>query len=165
MRVEFYNMKYDEELKNILIELVRKNFKDDDINFNNVEIIKHSDFYSINCNLMFDYTNNKNSLYFRNKLNGREKFPYEITMSFKEYNSYLRNQKLKNINMYNIDKVYNVPVEEISCPGCGRKYGHHKTKVDVNSQECSSCVKEYKYSNVEYVDAKYFIENILGFKY
>jgi hypothetical protein len=64
--------------------------------------------------------------------------------------------------MYNIDKIYGVPVEEISCPGCGRKYGHHKTKVDINSQECSSCVKIFGYTDVKLVDAKYFIEKILG---
>ncbi len=64
--------------------------------------------------------------------------------------------------MYNIDKKYGIPVKEISCPGCGRKYGHHNTKVDVNSEECSSCVKEFGYEDVEFVTAKEFIETILG---
>ena len=34
-------------------------------------------------------------------------------------------------DFYNTDKIYGVPIEEIGCPGCGRKYGHHKTKVDL----------------------------------
>lgn len=41
--------------------------------------------------------------------------------------------------MYNIDKKYRIPVEEISCPGCGRKYGHHKTKVDTKSRVLFLC--------------------------
>lgn len=64
--------------------------------------------------------------------------------------------------MYYIDKKYGVPVEEISCPGCGQKYGHHNTKVDLNSQECSSCAKE-RGEPVELITAKEFIEKILGF--
>ena len=63
--------------------------------------------------------------------------------------------------MHNIDKIYKVPVELISCPGCGRRYGHHKTKVDLISQECSICCKENNYKKVDLMDAKYFIEEIL----
>ena len=66
--------------------------------------------------------------------------------------------------MYNIDKIYLIPVEEISCPGCGRKYGHHNTKVDIISEECSSCVKTFGYEDTDLVDSKYFIEVILGIK-
>ena len=66
--------------------------------------------------------------------------------------------------MYDIDKKYGIPIKEISCPGCGRKYGHHKTKVDLNSEECSSCCKQYNRENVELVEAKYFIEEILEYK-
>lgn len=66
--------------------------------------------------------------------------------------------------MYNIDKKYGIPVEEISCPGCGRKYGHHRTKVDINSQECSKCALDFGRKKVEMVDATYFIEEILGYK-
>jgi hypothetical protein len=58
-----------------------------------------------------------------------------------------------------IDKKYGMPVEEISCPCCGRKYGHHKTKVDINSEECSKCAT----GNVELFTSKYFIETILGY--
>lgn len=67
--------------------------------------------------------------------------------------------------MYNIDKTYGVPVEEISCPGCGRKYGHHKTKVDVYSAECSSCVKEFNYSPVKLIPASEYIRDYLGYNY
>lgn len=66
--------------------------------------------------------------------------------------------------MYNIDKKYRVPIEEISCPGCGQKYGHHNTKVDTISEECSACVKEWERTEFNLVDAKYFIENILEIK-
>ncbi len=66
------------------------------------------------------------------------------------------------MNTYNIDKKYGVALEEISCPGCGRRYGHHRTKVDITSQECSACVKERGFKEFELVDAKYFIEDILG---
>lgn len=63
-----------------------------------------------------------------------------------------------------IDKIYGVPIGEIACPSCGRKYGHHKTTVDIISQECSSCVKDVGYKDVNFVSAKYFIEEILGYK-
>jgi hypothetical protein len=66
--------------------------------------------------------------------------------------------------MYNIDRKYRIPIEQISCPGCGRKYGHHGTKVDTISQECSSCVKIFKYTNYNLIDAKLFIENYLEIK-
>lgn len=66
--------------------------------------------------------------------------------------------------MYKIDKKYGIPVDEISCPGCGRKYGHHNTKVDINSQECSVCAEEFNYKNIELVDADYFIETVLDYK-
>lgn len=66
--------------------------------------------------------------------------------------------------MYNIDKKYRIPVEEISCPVCGRKYGHHKTKVDIISQECSTCVKEFRYKKFNFISAEEFIEQILQIK-
>jgi len=65
--------------------------------------------------------------------------------------------------MYNIDEKYGVPVDEISCPGCGKKYGHHNTKVDTISQECSKCVHSLN-KEVKLVDATYFIEQILEYK-
>lgn len=65
---------------------------------------------------------------------------------------------------YNIDKKYGVPVELISCPGCGQKYGHHNTKVDTISEECSSCVKQYQRDEFDFVSAKDFIENFLEIK-
>lgn len=62
-----------------------------------------------------------------------------------------------------IDKKYSIPVELISCPGCGLRYGHHRTKVDVISQECSECVKKRGFKDTDFVSAKYFIENVLDF--
>lgn len=62
-----------------------------------------------------------------------------------------------------IDKKYGIPVEEISCPGCGQKYGHHKTKVDVISQECSKCAKD-RGDDVKLVSAETFIEEYLDIK-
>ena len=41
-----------------------------------------------------------------------------------------------------VDKKYLVPTEMISCPLCGRRYGHHRTKVCTSCQECSACHKE-----------------------
>lgn len=64
-----------------------------------------------------------------------------------------------------IDKKYQVPIEEISCPGCGQRYGHHNTKVDIHSQECSSCVKEFRdKKEIKLVSPEYFIEKVLGYK-
>jgi len=73
-------------------------------------------------------------------------------------------KKIKKNNMYNIDKIYGIPVEEISCPGCGQRYGHHNTKVDINSEECSSCAKRFGYTPIELVSAKEFIEDYLDYK-
>ena len=67
--------------------------------------------------------------------------------------------------MYSIDKDYMIPIEEISCPGCGQKYGHHNTKVDIKSEECSACAKEFRESKeLELVEASYFIEQVLGYQ-
>jgi len=66
--------------------------------------------------------------------------------------------------MYNIDKKYGVPIKNLTCPGCGLKYGHHRTKVDLNSEECSKCVKDFNRENVDLVTADYFIETILEIK-
>jgi acetate kinase len=63
--------------------------------------------------------------------------------------------------MWKIDKTYGIPVENISCPGCGRRYGHHRTSVDTITHECSSCVKGNK--EVELVSAKEFIEVHFGY--
>jgi hypothetical protein len=73
-------------------------------------------------------------------------------------------QKFLKTIMYNIDKKYGVPVEEISCPGCGRKYGHHKTSVDIISQECSACVKEFGYKEYQFISSTEFIEEVLEIK-
>lgn len=59
------------------------------------------------------------------------------------------------------DKEYLVPKKMISCPGCGQRYGHHNTKVDLNSEECSSCCKLFGRKDTNYVDAKVFIEEYI----
>lgn len=64
--------------------------------------------------------------------------------------------------MYEIDEKYGVPLKEISCPGCGQRYGHDDTGVDMNSEECADCVEQFGYKDVELVSASYFIESILG---
>ena len=79
MRVLFFNMNEDLELKNFFIQSIEKKFKDDDINFNDVEIYKSPYHYRVSCTLMFDYTTNTNSLFFSQKLSIYEKFPFEIS--------------------------------------------------------------------------------------
>jgi len=101
MRVLFFNMNEDLELKNFFIQSIEKKFKDDDINFNDVEIYKSPYHYRVSCTLMFDYTTNTNSLFFSQKLSIYEKFPFETIITLKEYNNYLRNKKLKIINNEN----------------------------------------------------------------
>ena len=61
-----------------------------------------------------------------------------------------------------IDKTYQVPKQEISCPGCGLKYGHHNTEVDTISQECSKCCL-VRNDETNLVTGKYYIEEILGY--
>jgi transposase-like protein len=63
-----------------------------------------------------------------------------------------------------IDKIYLIPIKHISCPACGRKYGHHKTLVDTISQECSSCVKNFNYKDINLITATEYIETYLNIK-
>lgn len=63
--------------------------------------------------------------------------------------------------MSKIDKKYLVPLKNISCPGCGLRYGHHKTKVDKITEECSTCCKRMKYKKTDLIDADEFITTIL----
>lgn len=63
--------------------------------------------------------------------------------------------------MNEIDEKYRVPVKQISCPGCGHKYGHDDTGVDINSEECSKCA--LKYEDKRLVSAEEFIETVLGY--
>jgi len=67
--------------------------------------------------------------------------------------------------MYNIDPVYHIPIEEISCPSCGERYGKYNRKVDTVSQECSKCVKRYGYTDINLVSADTFIESLGYVKY
>lgn len=59
--------------------------------------------------------------------------------------------------------VYGVPDKYITCPGCGQIYGHDDTKVDTISQECSECVVTFGYKEVDLMDAKNYIEDVLGY--
>lgn len=40
-----------------------------------------------------------------------------------------------------IDSAYLVPIEDISCPGCGQRFGHHGSLSCTDCEECSSCHK------------------------
>ena len=62
-----------------------------------------------------------------------------------------------------IDNKYKIPIEEILCPGCGLRYGHHNTQVDLISQECSKCCKDQGYEEIKLASATYFVEQILGY--
>lgn len=66
--------------------------------------------------------------------------------------------------MYDIIEKYGLPREYCSCPGCGRLYGHHNTKVCLHCSECSTCCKERPQinncgENRKLVDATEFITN------
>jgi hypothetical protein len=75
-----------------------------------------------------------------------------------------------------INKKYGIPNEEISCPSCGMVYGHHKTKVNKITEECSACdkIRKNKYGdnnpdNIEnkkemLISAEEFIENVLEYE-
>lgn len=63
--------------------------------------------------------------------------------------------------MYNIHPKYGVPREEISCPDCGQIYGHHNTKVDVESELCGPCAKKDGIDPSNFVSADDFISNLL----
>jgi len=54
-----------------------------------------------------------------------------------------------------ISKKYNIPKKYISCPKCGRVYGHHNSKVCENCEECSTCCS---CGNTQLVTAEKFIE-------
>lgn len=62
-----------------------------------------------------------------------------------------------------MNKKYGVPNKEISCPSCGQVYGHHNTKVDINSEECSKCATDMAFENIKLVSATEFIEKYLGY--
>lgn len=77
---------------------------------------------------------------------------------------YITKGELPMVEYDEVDKVYGVPKEEISCPSCGFKYGHHRTKVDKNSEECSKCaIEKYGKDKVDLISAAVFIQEILGY--
>ncbi len=36
---------------------------------------------------------------------------------------------------------WGLPKDEVSCPSCGKIYGHHRTKVCSQCEECEPCCK------------------------
>lgn len=59
---------------------------------------------------------------------------------------------------YNIHPTWGVPKEDVSCPGCGHVYGHHRTTVCSECEECSSCCQ---CEAPNHIPAKVAIENFL----
>lgn len=57
-----------------------------------------------------------------------------------------------------IYKAYGVPLKYVSCPGCGKVYGHDGTKTCSNCQECSECCE---CENPDLIDSEEFITIIL----
>lgn len=62
-----------------------------------------------------------------------------------------------------IDKEYGLPIEEISCPSCGRSYKQKKI-ICRTCQECKTCCKKGNLcTSPNYVPARTIIEmDILG---
>jgi hypothetical protein len=52
-----------------------------------------------------------------------------------------------------------IPQEDISCPECGNKYGHRRTKVCTNCEECSACCRCKRPKMIPSAEA---IQNILN---
>lgn len=40
-----------------------------------------------------------------------------------------------------IVEKWGLPRKDVSCPYCGRVYGHHNTKVCMTCEECSKCCR------------------------
>jgi len=59
--------------------------------------------------------------------------------------------------MWDIGK-WDVPKSYTACPSCGFQYGHHKTRVCINCQECSKCCQ---CDNPEMEDADIAVPKIL----
>jgi hypothetical protein len=75
--------------------------------------------------------------------------------------SYLK-KKNKKETVSSLRKIFGIPREEVSCPGCGRLYGSNNTKVDIISQECSTCVASKGRSPVKLIDAVKFVKYLLS---
>ena len=61
---------------------------------------------------------------------------------------------LKEMNDY----IDGYPREEFTCPSCGQLYGHHNTKVDPVSEECSACIDITQV--LHFISAKEFIKQL-----
>jgi hypothetical protein len=57
--------------------------------------------------------------------------------------------------------THGIPREMTACPGCGRQYGHHKTKVCKNCEECSACHADNPCDKPEFQSASVMIALIL----
>ena len=101
MRLRFLNMTTDKDLQNYFIQLIKTKFKNDSIHFNDVKISKCEDYYRFTCKLMFDYTQDANSLFFIHKLDTNNEYNYSHVINFKQYNNYIRGIKLKKISYGN----------------------------------------------------------------
>lgn len=58
---------------------------------------------------------------------------------------------------------WNHPDEEVSCPSCGKLYGHHKTIVCKGCEEYSACHKprnEKRCPTPIFVDADTFVNSL-----
>lgn len=60
-----------------------------------------------------------------------------------------------------ISRRWGVPSKEVSCPDCGKEYGHNNTKVDTISELCSTCIKKRGEKTVELISAEDFVSTII----
>lgn len=63
--------------------------------------------------------------------------------------------------MYDIDEDTGLPVEDVSCAGCGMRYGAYRRKVCVSCHECSACCMCQPGRQILMASNKYIRENIL----
>ena len=59
-----------------------------------------------------------------------------------------------------IHPVWGRPIEDVSCPGCGKVYGHDGTTVCTQCEECSSCCKERRCPTPTTITADEFVESL-----
>lgn len=59
------------------------------------------------------------------------------------------------------NKYSDIPIEHISCPYCGKKYGHHNTTVETKTEACSKCYKDLYTEKGEFVEANTFIQQCM----
>lgn len=57
---------------------------------------------------------------------------------------------------------WNLPHEEVSCPACGKIYGHDGTTVCRECEECSSCHDPKICRKPEFISADTFVEKLFS---